>query len=202
MVFGAILNGGNSQRMGADKGATLLAGRSLLDFAISNTLPQVEALAIVGGDPLEANVRPLTHLADAVPGGRGPLAGILAALEWSNGCSKGAPYVFVSAVDTPFLPIDLAKQLARDGDDMDIAFARAGGRTQFMCGLWSSKLAPQLRQDLELESVSSIKAFAEGYRISNVEIEIDPKAGLDPFMNINTPADLERASRLLDLSQT
>jgi molybdopterin-guanine dinucleotide biosynthesis protein A len=90
--------------MGRDKAKVRLAGKILLDHVLDALVPQVSQVILVGGEPDLAQLRGLTHLADAIPGGRGPLAGVLSALEWAAEAETGKNTVFICAVDMPCLP--------------------------------------------------------------------------------------------------
>jgi molybdenum cofactor guanylyltransferase len=193
-LVGAILAGGRSSRMGGgDKCLRLLGGRPLLAHVLERLRPQVDATVLnVNGDPARFAAFGLAVAPDTVPGFAGPLAGVLAALEWSRRHRPNAAYVLSAPADSPFLPSDLAVRLLALG--APLARARSGGRAHPVAALWSVALADDLRQAVESEGVRKIEAWTARHRCAEAEWPVD---AVDPFFNVNTPEDLAEAERLL-----
>lgn len=177
---------------GADKALIPLGGLPLARHVADRIAPQVAALAIVAradADTDAARARAalgLPMLADDVPGQPGPLAGLLAALDW--GAAQGADMVLTVPVDTPFLPRDLTARLAAGLGDAPAAVARAGGRMQPVCGLWRAGLRAVLRPAL-LGGLRRVQDFAA--TVGAALVEFDDAAAFD---NLNTPEDLHSAA--------
>ena len=191
MIVGVVLNGGRATRMGGgDKGLRRLAGQPLIAHAIGRLAPQVAALAVNGGDGLAGLGLPV--LADSVPGQPGPLAGVLAGMDWA--ATLGADRLVTVAADTPFLPADLVARLAEAGG---LAMAASGDPLQVhpVCALWPVPLHDDLRAHLGA-GLRRVQAWAAGHGAAVVAFPPDA-AGVDPFFNINTPEDLARAEALL-----
>lgn len=195
-IAGLILAGGASRRMGGgDKFLLELAGTALIDRAIERLAPQVEKLAISANcDPALLNARDLPVIADAPPAGRGPLAGILAGMDWATAETE-ASHLLTVASDTPFFPDDLAEALAAAADD-DIdspVLAASSGRVHPVFGLWPLSLREPLRNWLADGRSLKVTDFADErtYRVCH----FFPGESEDPFFNINTPDDLEEAER-------
>ncbi len=193
-IAGVVLAGGRSSRMGFDKAMADLAGRPLVAHAVARLAPQVAAMAISsneGGEAFAALGLPLVP--DRDPNRPGPLAGILAAMEWA--AASGHGFVVTAPVDSPFAPADLVERLAAGADDGTIAIATSGKRPHPAFGLWPVALAPKLARHLaEAEDRSVIRfARAAGMRL----VEFPLVGGRDPFFNVNTPDDLDEARRLL-----
>ena len=198
-TLGLILNGGQARRMsGADKGLVRLAGRPMLAHVIDRLRPQCAMLALnANGDPSRFARFRLAVIADDPPGFAGPLAGVLAGLEF---CAAGAPrmtHVVTLAADTPFAPRDLVVRLdaARQTSGAAIAVAASGGRAHHVASLWPVGLAPALRNALTNEGLRRVEAFAGRFPVAVVEWEGEP---FDPFFNVNTPEDLARAEAMLN----
>ena len=186
-VLGAILAGGRSRRMGGgDKGLRLLGGRPLLAHVIDRLRPQVGALAICTyGDPARFAGFGVPVVTDTVPGQAGPLAGLLAGLDWA--AEAGAEAIVSAPADTPFLPADLVARLAAAGP---LAVAEADGLHP-TCGLWPVALRMRLRTALAAgERRIGGWAMAEG-----AVVVAFPDAAA--FFNVNTPGDMAAAERLL-----
>jgi molybdopterin-guanine dinucleotide biosynthesis protein A len=191
---GIILAGGLARRMGGgDKPMRLLAGRPILDHVIAGLRPQVLALALsANGDPARFGAWGLPVVGDSVPGNAGPLAGILAGMDWAaHGCPV-APDILTVSGDTPFLPSDLADRLrlVRRQQAAEIAVAASGGRLHPVIGLWPVRLASSLRNALSVDGPRKVELFLTRFRVA---VAAWPADTIDPFFNINTEADLVRA---------
>ena len=195
-IAGVLLAGGQSQRMGGgDKCLRLLAGKPILAHIIERAQPQVAALVLnANGDPARFAAFGLPIAADGVAGFAGPLAGVLAGLDWAAENLPGATHVASFATDAPFLPRDLVAML-REGmraGIFDLACAGSGGRTHPVFGLWPLALREDLRAALA-SGVRKVDQWTAGYRLVEVEF---PAAPIDPFFNANRPEDLAEAERL------
>lgn len=196
-VCGVLLAGGQSRRMGGgDKTLQPLAGKPILDHAIERVRPQVACLVInANGDAGRFSRWRLPIQADTVPDYAGPLAGILAGMEWVARHAPVCDLVLSVPTDAPFLPRDLVDRLEegmiRAG--ADIACAGSGGRAHPPIALWPVSLAEDLRLAMTQEAVRKVDAFTARYKLVQVDWPAEP---LDPFMNVNTPDDLARAERL------
>ena len=181
---------------GGDKGLLPLGGRTLLDHVIARLRPQVRQLVLNGnGDPARFARWGLPVVADTVPDRPGPLAGLLAGMQWTRQhCPEAADIVTVPA-DTPFLPSDLVARLhaARRRDGAPIALAASGGRRHPVIGLWPVRLEAALAQALARgEQGVGAWALAQGAATADYQT-----TGFDPFMNVNRPEELAEAERLL-----
>jgi molybdenum cofactor guanylyltransferase len=192
-----VLAGGLARRMGGgDKPLVDLAGRPLLRHILDRLRPQVSRLALnANGDPARYEPFGLAILSDSLPGRPGPLAGILAALDWA--ALAGAEHVLTVPGDTPFLPLDLARRLAAAiFAGAPAAMAASGGRRHPIAGLWPVAAREALRQAIRDEGVRRADDWARRLGTVAVDFTIDP---FDPFFNLNSPDDVVEAERLLGL---
>lgn len=136
-IAGVILAGGQSRRMGQDKARVILGGQTLLDRAIERLAPQVGMLAVNGPQGPDGAV-PLVP--DSLPGQPGPLAGVLAAMDWAGGL--GLPLVATCPVDLPFFPPDMVARLHAGGAP---SYAQTADGLHPLCGLWPVGWADDLR---------------------------------------------------------
>ena len=196
-VVGAILAGGLARRMGGgDKALARVAGRPILSHVIERLAPQVDAVILnANGDARRFADFGLPVVPDSVACFTGPLAGLLAALEWTLVHRQGARFVVTAAGDTPFVPLDLVMRLmtAATVERADLAVAASGGRTHPVFALWPVAAARALRQALVEEEIRKVDRFSARYRVATVAF--DDATG-DPFFNINAPDDLDEAERL------
>ncbi|MCA6123435.1 molybdenum cofactor guanylyltransferase MobA [Bradyrhizobium sp. WSM 1704] len=195
-----VLAGGLARRMGGgDKPMRQIAGRTILQRVIDRLAPQCAGVIInANGDPARFAAFGLPVVADDVPDYPGPLAGILAALDWTATNRPDAKWLLSAAGDCPFLPRDLVKRLdeARVAQHAELAVAASGDQTHPVIGLWSVRLRNELRQALVVEGVRKIDRWTARYPLATVAWPAEP---LDPFFNANTVDDIREADRLAAL---
>lgn len=181
---------------GGDKPLLRLGGRSLMDWQIDSLTPQTEALAVsANGDPARFAHTGLPVLPDTEPGQLGPLAGILAGLDWANGLT-GIKALLTVAGDCPFLPADLAARLAEPLEAGAMAaIAASGGRHHPVIGLWRLELVEGLRRFLVDEGERKAGFWAK--RAGAVEVAW-PDQPVDPFFNLNRPEDMDSAGGMME----
>ncbi|MBC6437053.1 MAG: molybdenum cofactor guanylyltransferase MobA [Rhodobacteraceae bacterium] len=195
---GVILAGGLARRMGGgDKGRSLLGGHSLLTRVIERLAPQVGVIALnANGDPDRFSDLGLPVLSDSVGSYLGPLAGVLAGLDWAAG--EGVGHIVTVAADTPFFPTDLAERLvaAAGLGGLCVAAAEAPDGKPIRhptFGLWPVALRDDLRTALE-DGVRKVVHWTDSHGAATAVFPSDP---FDPFFNVNTPEDLTLAEAML-----
>jgi molybdenum cofactor guanylyltransferase len=197
-VVGLLLAGGQSRRMGGgDKALRLLGGIPLLDRIIERLRPQVDTLVLnANGDPARFAGYELPVVPDSVSGFAGPLAGVLAGLDWAASLRPDCPYIVSVATDAPFLPTDLVERLASglDTAHADLACAASGGRAHPVFALWPVRLREDLRRAVGDEGIRKVDVWTERHRLVTVPFDDQP---VDPFFNANRPGDFETAEALL-----
>lgn len=201
--LGVILAGGLARRMGGgDKGLLRLGGQPLLRHVIDRLEPQVADMALnANGDAARFRGYGLHVLADSIDGFVGPLAGVLAGLDWA--AEKGADSIVTAAADTPFFPLDLVPQLILAGEGMQTPLVLAAtpdaerGRVRHPTfGLWPVALRDDLRTALN-GGLRKVVMWTDQH---NGREALFPVQGFDPFFNVNTPEDLTQAQVLLERS--
>ncbi|WGR96036.1 molybdenum cofactor guanylyltransferase MobA [Bradyrhizobium sp. ISRA443] len=184
---------------GGDKPMRTIAGRTILERVIARLAPQCGGLVLnANGDPARFAAFGLPVIADTVADFPGPLAGILAALDWVATNRPDVSLVLSAAADCPFLPRDLVARLYRALAEQDakLAVAASGGQSHPVIGLWSVGLRDELRHALVVEDVRKIDRWTAGYKLATVTWPTTP---LDPFFNANTMDDIAEAERLAAL---
>lgn len=197
-LFGTVLAGGLARRMGGgDKVLRELAGRTILDRTIERLQPHCEALAInANGDPGRFTTFGLPVIADSIDGYAGPLAGILAGMDWCTQTSPDIDWLVTAPADCPFLPEDLVPRLIseREASNADIVVAESGGRIHPVIALWRVDLRNALRNYLEQDGSRKVESWIKTHRTAVARWSDDP---YDPFFNVNTPDDLAMAEALI-----
>lgn len=201
MPLGVILAGGLASRMGGgDKGQLDLGGRPILAHVIDRLAPQVGALALnANGDPARFADYGLPVVADTIEGFAGPLAGVLAGLDWA--AAQGAETIVTAAADTPFFPRDLVTRLTvcAEGQTHPLVLAatpdpKRGTVRQPTFGLWPVALRDDLRTALQ-GGLRKVVMWTEAHDGREAVFADGPP---DPFFNVNTPEDLDEARVLLE----
>ena len=194
---GVVLAGGLARRMGGgDKGLVRLHGRPILDHVLERLRPQVDRIVInANGEPARLAGYGLPIVPDSVEGFAGPLAGVLAGMEWTARECPDADWIVTAATDTPFFPRDLVARLqqAVADEDADMACAASGGRHHPVFGLWPVALAPDLRHAMTAETIRKVDAWTARHRLAVASFPDRPH---DPFFNVNRPDDVAQAERI------
>jgi molybdenum cofactor guanylyltransferase/molybdopterin-guanine dinucleotide biosynthesis protein MobB len=200
-VVGCILAGGQSSRMGGgDKGLKPLAGRSMLARVVDRLGAQTVALVLnANGDPARFADTGLPVVPDSVAGFAGPLAGVLAGLDWAAAHHPDAAFVATAAADTPFFPEVLVEALLDEaGSPHTVVLAASDEGRHPVFGLWPVALRDDLRVFLEKGETRKVLAWVDRHR--NAVVKFPPlRAGdrlVDPFFNVNTPAELAEAEAI------
>jgi molybdopterin-guanine dinucleotide biosynthesis protein A len=200
MIAGVILAGGQATRMGGgDKGLRIVGGQTLMAHVLDRLRPQVGALVLnANGDPARFDALGLPVVADSLPDWPGPLAGVLAGMDWA--ATQGADAVVSVAADTPFFPRDLVARLQAAAGPSGLALAgtREGGKLYRhpTFGLWPVSLRDDLRAAL-VGGLRKVVIWTDAHGAGTAEFATDP---FDPFFNINTPDDIAEAERLVGMA--
>jgi molybdenum cofactor guanylyltransferase len=198
-VVGVILAGGLARRMGGgDKGLMRIGGKALLDRVIERLKPQTEALIInANGEPSRFETYGLPVIPDSIEGAAGPLAGVLAGLDWA--AVHGFSHIATAATDTPFFPRDLVKKFKAAVKEQvaELAVAASLGRRHPVFGLWPCHLRDDLREALS-QGIRKVDEWTGRHRLAVAAFEAKE---YDPFFNANRPEDLLMAESILSRYQ-
>jgi molybdopterin-guanine dinucleotide biosynthesis protein A len=196
--LGVLLAGGLARRMGGgDKGLKRVGGETIIARVIARLGPQCAGLIVnANGDPARLAFLGLPIVPDDVPGFAGPLAGILAALDWTANERPAIAWVVSAPTDAPFLPRDLVARLheARAAAGVPLACARSAGQAHPPIGLWPVALRADLRHALTAENERKIDRWTARHGVAHADWPVDP---VDPFFNANAPEDLAEAEAMI-----
>jgi molybdopterin-guanine dinucleotide biosynthesis protein A len=182
---------------GVDKALLMLGGETLIARAVSRARPQVSELIInANGDPARFADFGLPVIGDRVGGFQGPLAGVLAGLDWVRANRPKAKWLASFASDCPFFPTDTVEKLAVavEAENAQIAVAASGERHHPVFALWSTSLPVTSESVLAHPGSRKMDDFVAQFR--NVRVTF-PSGPVDPFFNVNTLDDLQRAEAML-----
>jgi molybdopterin-guanine dinucleotide biosynthesis protein A len=194
--FGVILAGGQARRMGGgDKGLLPLGSSTILGHVIDRLAPQVAGLALnANGEQDRFASFGLPVVSDSIDGFAGPLAGVLAGLDWA--AARGADHIVTAAADTPFFPADLVPRLLMAAEDQGhpIALGRTDNGRHPTFGLWPVAL----REDLRIALTEGVRKVVQWTDKHGTAMADFPTGRFDPFFNVNTPEDLALAQSYLE----
>jgi molybdenum cofactor guanylyltransferase len=200
-VLGLVLAGGLARRMGGgDKPLKTIGGVTILDRVLARLKPQCSSTIInANGDPARFAATGLPVVADDVPDFAGPLAGILAGLDWAAAHAPEMTFVASAPGDCPFLPRDLVVRLheARQASNVVLACARSGEWRHPVVGLWPVALRNDLREAVTGEGLRKIEVWTARHGVALADWPVMP---VDPFFNVNTPDDVAQAERIAALA--
>jgi molybdopterin-guanine dinucleotide biosynthesis protein A len=195
-MVGVVIAGGKGLRLGGDKPLHAFGGATLLETVIERMKPQVEDLAVNVPSVALSQYRArlgsgFELLSDHEPGDIGPLAGILAGLDWAE--RRGASWLATFPSDTPFLPRNLVARLLASSRSSGPVAAHDGDQLHGLCAVWPVRLRQALQDAVRNEKLRSLhRAIA---RLGGAECAFE--GGAVDFMNVNTPEDLREAERIL-----
>jgi len=196
-THGLVLAGGLARRMGGgDKALIRIGDETILARTLARLTPQVEGIVLnANGDPARFASFGLPVVADSVPDFAGPLAGILAGLDWVAANRPSTEWVVSAPGDCPFLPRDLVAKLhaARIAEGKPLACAHSGDWRHPVVGLWQVALREDLRHAITVEDLRKIEVWTGPHGVALADWPVEP---VDPFFNVNTPEDVEKATKL------
>ncbi len=181
---------------GGDKPRTSIGGRTILSRVIERMTPQCTRLILnANGDPSRFADTELPVIADDVPGFAGPLAGILAGLDWAAAHAPDVSHIASVPGDCPFLPRDLVARLhqAREAAGQPLACARSGEWRHPVVAVWPVALRGDLRRVLVDEDLRKIEIWTARHGVALADWPAEP---VDPFFNVNAPDDAAAAEQL------
>jgi molybdopterin-guanine dinucleotide biosynthesis protein A len=196
-TLGLVLAGGLARRMGGgDKALLKIGSATILERVLDRFGPQCSRMILnANGDPQRFGFTHLPVVADEVPDFAGPLAGVLAGLDWAAAHAPDTEWIASVPGDCPFLPRDLVARLhaARSAAGSPLACARSGEWRHPVVGIWPVALREELRHALHHEGLHKIEVWTTRH---GVAIADWPATPVDPFFNVNTPADAAEADRI------
>jgi molybdenum cofactor guanylyltransferase len=199
-TFGLVLAGGLARRMGGgDKALIRIGEATILERVLARLAPTCAGIVLnANGDPARFAPFGLPVISDDVAGFAGPLAGILAGLDWAASHVPDIDWMVSVPGDCPFLPRDLVARLhaARRDAATPLACAQSGPWRHPVVGLWRVALRHDLRHALVDEDLRKIEVWTARHGVALAGWPADP---VDPFFNVNTPEDVAEATRLASL---
>ena len=194
-ILGTVLAGGKSQRFGEDKSQVTLANKLLIDYVLSEIIDQFKEVLIVSNNSINfQSSEKITKIEDYKKG-LGPLCGVLSAMKWIKANKRDYQWIATFPVDTPFFKKQILKNFIKNinSRDSDLFFIKSNDTRHNIFGLWSIKLLDRLEMDLN-DGARKVELWANNVGVKIINMEFPNN---DPFFNINTKEDLEKAKEIL-----
>ena len=194
-ILGAVLAGGKSHRFGEDKSQVKLGDKLLIDYILSEIIDEFEELLIISNNHIEFKKSDKISIIKDFKKDLGPLGGVLSSMKWIKNNSKNYQWVSTFPTDTPFFHNQILKEFLKkiNLNKGKLFFIKSNNTRHNIFGLWSIDLMNKLEEDLE-KGVRKVEDWADSVGVNIIEMEFDK---IDPFFNINTREDLEKAKKNL-----
>jgi molybdopterin-guanine dinucleotide biosynthesis protein A len=195
-ILGVVLAGGKSLRFGEDKSQVKLNNKSLIDHILSEILTEFKELLIVSNNSIKFNKSENISIISDFKNNLGPLGGVLTAMKWIKDNNKDYQWISTFPTDTPFFK----NQILKDFHDKinlkngKLFFIKSNNTRHNIFGLWSIDLADKLEKDLE-NGDRKVEDWANKVGVNIIDMQFEKN---DPFFNINTKEDLEKAKDIFN----
>ena len=193
-ILGVVLAGGKSQRFGQDKSQVKLNGKILIDYILSEIIDEFKEILIVTNQSINFMSSKKITVIEDFKKGLGPLGGVLSAMKWIKDNNKEYSWISTFPADTPFFTKKELKIFYNDIkiENNKLFFIKDKNTRHNIFGLWSLDLMDQLETDL-YNGERKVEIWANSIGVSTVNIEYK---NINPFFNINTIDDLEKAKKI------
>ena len=194
-ILGTVLAGGKSQRFGEDKSQANLANKPLIDYMLSEIIDQFNEILIVSNNSIKFNKSKNITIIEDYKKGLGPLGGVLSAMKWNKINKKNYQWIATFPVDTPFFKKEILTDFIKNinFNESDLFFIKSNNTRHNIFGLWSINLLDRLENDLN-NGERKVELWANNVGVKLINMEFPNN---DPFFNINTKEDLEKAKEIL-----
>ena len=196
-ILAVVLAGGKSKRFGEDKNQIKLGDKTLLEHVLSKINNKFEEILIVSSHNLEIKKSEnITIIPDCFDD-FGPLAGVLSSMKWIKENQKQYKWVATFPSDTPFFEISIIEEYKKriNINDSSLYFIKSNNKRHNIFGLWSIDLLDVLEDDLKNNNFRKVEDWADKIGVKTIDIEVNE---FDPFFNINTKEDFEKAKERLN----
>ena len=196
-ILAVVLAGGKSKRFGEDKNHIKLGDKTLLEHVLSKINNKFEEILIVSSHNQEIKkLENVTVIPDCFDD-FGPLAGVLSSMKWVKENQKQYKWVATFPSDTPFFETSIIEEYKKKIkiNDSLLYFVKSNDKRHNIFGLWSIDLLKVLENDLLNNNFRKVEDWANKIGVKTIDIEVKK---FDPFFNINTKEDFEKAKEILN----
>jgi len=196
-ILAVVLAGGKSMRFGEDKNQIKLGEKTLLEHVLSKINNKFEEILIVSSHNLKIKESEnITIIPDCFDD-FGPLAGVLSSMKWVKENQKQYKWIATFPSDTPFFETTIIEEYKKkiNINDSSLYFVKSNNKRHNIFGLWSIDLLDILEDDLKNNNFRKVEDWADKIGVKTIDIEVNE---FDPFFNINTKEDFEKAKEILN----
>ena len=196
-ILAVVLAGGKSKRFGEDKNHIKLGNKTLLEHVLSKISNKFEEILIVSSHNQEIKkLKNVTVIPDCFDD-FGPLAGVLSSMKWVKENQKQYKWVATFPSDTPFFETSIIEEYKKRiiMNDSSLYFVKSNDKRHNIFGLWSIDLLNLLEDDLLNNNFRKVEDWANKIGVKTIDTEVKK---FDPFFNINTKEDFEKAKEILN----
>ena len=195
-ILGVVLAGGKSQRFGQDKSQVKLNGKILIDYILSEIIDEFKEILIVTNQSISFMSSKKITVIEDFKKGLGPLGGVLSAMKWVKFNNKKYQWIATFPSDTPFFKKNILENFYNkiNEKESELFFIKSNDKRHNIFGLWSVDLVDQLEKDLE-NGARKVEKWANTIGVKTINMSFEKE---DPFFNINTKEDLEKAEKILN----
>ena len=196
-ILAVVLAGGKSKRFGEDKNQIKLGDKTLLEHVLSKINNKFEEILIVSSHNQDIKKSEnITIIPDCFDD-FGPLAGVLSSMKWIKENQKKYKWVATFPSDTPFFDISIIEEYKKriNINDSSLYFIKSNNKRHNIFGLWSIDLLEVLEDDLKNNNFRKVEDWANKIGVKTIDIKVKK---FDPFFNINTEEDFEKAKEILN----
>ena len=194
-ILGAVLAGGKSQRFGEDKSQVMLEGKLLIDYILSEISSEFREILVVSNNKIDFKNSEKISIIEDFKKGLGPLGGVLSAMRWVKENNKNYEWVSTFPADTPFFKKEILQKFYKEIEieKSRLFFIKSNKTRHNIFGLWSIDLLDKLEEDLN-KGDRKVELWANSVGVKVIDMDFK---NIDPFFNINTKQDLEKAKEKL-----
>ena len=192
-ILGIILAGGRSQRFGEDKSQVKLDGKILIDHILNEISDGFKEILIVSNNKIKFKHSDNISMIRDLKKDQGPLGGILSAMKWIKEKRKNYKWISTFPVDTPFFKKEILQNFLHEInlEESKLFFIKSNHTRHNIFGIWSIDLMEKLEEDLN-NGDRKVESWANSVGAKVISMEFINE---DPFFNINTKEDLEKAQK-------
>ena len=193
-ILGTVLAGGKSQRFGEDKSQVKLDGKLLIDHILDEIINEFKEILIVSNNQINFKHSDKISIISDLKKDQGPLGGVLSAMKWVKESNKDYKWISTFPVDTPFFKKDILQNFLREinSDESKLFFIKSNNTRHNIFGIWSIDLMEKLEEDLNYGK-RKVEHWANDIGVKVIEMKFLKD---DPFFNINSKEDLEKAKKI------
>ena len=195
-ILGTVLAGGKSERFGEDKSQVKLEGKLLIDYILSEIIDEFKEILVVSNNQIKFKHSDKISVIEDLKKDQGPLGGVFTAMKWIKEKNKNYKWISTFPVDTPYFKREILQNFLSEInlEESNLFFIKSNQTRHNIFGIWSIDLMEKLEEDLN-NGERKVEVWANKVGVKVINMKFINK---DPFFNINTKDDLEKAKEKIN----